>query len=88
MDPQSAIDLGREALWTTMIVASPVLVAGLIVGLVIGLFQAMTQIQEQSVVFVPKIIVMLVVLSISLPWLISRMVQYTSTLIGGIPGRF
>ena len=88
MDPQSAIDLGREALWTTMIVASPVLVAALIVGLVIGLFQAMTQIQEQSLVFVPKIIVMLLVLSISLPWLISRMVQYTSTLIGGIPGRF
>ena len=88
MDPQSAIDLGREALWTTLIVASPVLVAALVVGLVIGLFQAMTQIQEQSVVFVPKIIVMLLVLSISLPWLISRMVQYTSELIGGIPGRF
>jgi flagellar biosynthetic protein FliQ len=88
MDPQSAIDLGREALWTTMIIASPVLVAALIVGLVIGLFQAMTQIQEQSVVFVPKIVVMVLVLSISLPWLISRMVQYTSTLIGGIPGRF
>jgi flagellar biosynthetic protein FliQ len=88
MDAQSAIDLGREALWTTMIVASPVLVAALIVGLVIGLIQAMTQIQEQSLVFVPKIVIMLLVLSISLPWLISRMVQYTSTLIGGIPGRF
>jgi flagellar biosynthetic protein FliQ len=88
MDPQSAIDLGREALWTTLIIASPVLVAGLIVGLVIGLFQAMTQIQEQSVVFVPKIVIMVLVLSISLPWLISRMVQYTSALIGGIPGRF
>ena len=71
-----------------MIVASPVLVAALIVGLVIGLFQAMTQIQEQSLVFVPKIVIMLLVLSISLPWLISRMVQYTSALIGGIPGRF
>ncbi len=88
MDPQSAIDLGRQALWTTLIVASPVLVAALVVGLVIGLLQAMTQIQEQSLAFVPKIIVMLLVLSISLPWLISRMVQYTSTLIGGIPGRF
>lgn len=88
MDPQSAIDLGREALWTTLIVASPVLIAALVVGLVIGLLQAMTQIQEQSLVFVPKIIVMVIVLSISLPWLISRMVQYTSTLIGGIPGRF
>ena len=88
MDAQSAIDLGREAIWTTLIVASPVLVAGLIVGLVIGLFQALTQIQEQSVVFVPKIVAMLLVLSVSLPWVISRMVQYTSELIGGIPGRF
>ena len=88
MNPQDAIDLGREALWTMLLIGSPVLVAGMIVGLVIGLLQALTQIQEQSVAFVPKIIVMLVVLSISLPWLISRMVQYTSTLIGGIPGRF
>jgi flagellar biosynthetic protein FliQ len=88
MDPQSAIDLGREALWTTLIVASPILIAALVIGLVIGLLQAMTQIQEQSLVFVPKIIVMILVLSISLPWLISRMVQYTSTLINGIPGRF
>ena len=88
MDPQSAIDLAREALWTMLIVASPVLAAALVIGLVIGLLQAMTQVQEQSLVFVPKIIVMLLVLSISLPWLISRMVQYTSTLIGGIPGRF
>jgi flagellar biosynthesis protein FliQ len=87
MDPQSAIDLGREALWMTMIVASPVLIAALLIGLVMGLIQAMTQIQEQSVVFVPKLIVMLLVLSVSLPWLISRMVQYTSTLIGGIPGK-
>ena len=51
----------------------------MIVGLVIGLFQALTQIQEQSVVFVPKIIVMLLVLSISLPWLIAQMLQYTAT---------
>ena len=86
MDAQTAIDLGREALWTTMIVASPMLVAALVVGLLIGLFQAMTQIQEQSVVFVPKMVIMLVVLSISLPWLISRMMHYTTALIGGIPG--
>jgi flagellar biosynthesis protein FliQ len=88
MDVQSAIDLGRQALWTTLVIASPVLVAALIVGLVIGLFQSLTQIQEQSVAFVPKIVVMLLVLSVSLPWLLSRMVHYTSELIGGIPGRF
>ncbi len=88
MDVQDAIDLGREALWTMLLIGSPVLLAGMIVGLVIGLLQAVTQIQEQSVVFVPKIIVMLLVLSLSLPWLIAQMLHYTSELIGGIPGRF
>jgi flagellar biosynthesis protein FliQ len=88
MDPQEAINLGREALWTALVIGSPVLVAGMIVGLVIGLFQTLTQIQEQSVVFVPKIIVMLLVLSVTLPWLISQMLHYTTNLIAGIPGRF
>jgi flagellar biosynthetic protein FliQ len=86
MDPQDAIDLGREALWTVLLIGSPVLLAGMIVGLVISLFQTLTQIQEQSVVFVPKLIVMLLVLSVMLPWLISRMLQYTTDLISGIPG--
>jgi len=88
MDPQQAIDLGRGALWTMLLVGSPVLVAGMIVGIVVSLFQALTQIQEQTVVFVPKLIVMLLVLSITLPWLIAQMVQYTGNLISGIPGRF
>jgi flagellar biosynthesis protein FliQ len=87
MDPQEAISLGREALWTTLLIGSPVLIAGLIVGLVIGLFQALTQIQEQSIVFVPKFVVMILVLSVSLPWLISQLMHYTSTLFEGIPGR-
>jgi flagellar biosynthetic protein FliQ len=88
MDPQDAIDLGREALWMMLLIGSPVLVAGMIVGLVVSLFQTLTQIQEQTVVFVPKLIAMLLVLSLSLPWLISRMLQYTNDLIAGIPGRF
>ena len=87
MDPQDAIDLGREALWTTLIIGSPVLVAGMMVGLLVGLLQAVTQIQEQTVAFVPKILTMLLVLSLTLPWLIARMVQYSSDIIGGIPGR-
>jgi flagellar biosynthesis protein FliQ len=87
MDAQEAIDLGREALWTMLLIGSPVLVAGLIVGLVVSLLQALTQIQEQTVAFVPKIIAMLLVLSISLPWLIAHMLQYTNNLIAGIPGR-
>ena len=88
MDPQDAIDLGREAIWTMLLIGSPVLVAGMIVGLMIGLLQALTQIQEQTVAFVPKIVAMVLVLSLSLPWLIARMVQYSNDLIAGIPGRF
>ncbi len=88
MDPQTAVDLGREALWMTLLIGAPVLVAGLIVGLVVGLLQALTQVQEQTVAFVPKIVAMLLALSITLPWLITRMLQYSSELIGGIPGRF
>ncbi|MEN6449910.1 MAG: flagellar biosynthesis protein FliQ [Thermoguttaceae bacterium] len=88
MDVQDAIDLGRHALWTMLLIGSPVLLAGMIVGLVIGLLQAVTQVQEQSVAFVPKLVAMLLVLSVTLPWLIGQMVHYTSELIAGIPGRF
>jgi flagellar biosynthesis protein FliQ len=87
MDPQQAIELGRSALWTMLVVGAPVLVAGLVVGLLVGLFQALTQIQEQSIAVVPKIVVMVLVLSVSLPWLVSQLLQYTTELIGGIPGR-
>jgi len=86
MDPQDAIDLGREALWTTLLVGSPVLLAGMAVGLLIGLLQALTQIQEQTVAFVPKIVTMLLALSFALPWLVTRMLQYASDLITAVPG--
>jgi flagellar biosynthesis protein FliQ len=87
MTPQQAIELGREALLTTLMVGAPVLLAGLIVGLAIGLFQALTQIQEQTIAFVPKIVAMLVALSLALPWLVTMMLQYAHDLIVGIPGR-
>ncbi len=87
MSPETAIELGREAIWTSLIIGSPLLVAGLVAGLVIGLMQALTQIQEQTVAFVPKILVMVIVLLLTLPWLIAQMVQYSADLISGIPGR-
>jgi flagellar biosynthesis protein FliQ len=83
-----AITLGREAIWITLLISTPVLMAGMVVGLVIGLFQALTQIQEQTVAFVPKIVAMILVLSLTLPWLIGQMLQYSTDLISGIPGRF
>ncbi len=88
MDPHEAIDLTREAVWTAVLIGSPVLLAGLLVGLVVGLLQAITQIQEQSVSFVPKLLAMVVALSLAMPWLVARMIQYSAELIDGIPGRF
>ncbi len=87
MDPQDAIELGREALWTALLIGSPVLVAGMVVGLLIGLVQALTQIQEQTVAFVPKIVAMVLALAVTLPWLIVRMIEYSTDLILHIPSR-
>jgi flagellar biosynthetic protein FliQ len=85
MDPQNAIDLTRQAILEALMVVAPVLICGLIVALVLGLLQALTQIQEQSITFVPKMVAMILVLGWSLPWIISRLVQYSHDLIAGIP---
>jgi flagellar biosynthetic protein FliQ len=87
MDPQDVIELARQAMWIGLLVGSPVLLTGMIVGLVIGLLQALTQVQEQTVSFVPKIVAMVLVLGLTLPWLLTRMIEYSSELIGSIPGK-
>ena len=87
MEPQDAIDLGRDALRITLLIGSPVLIAGMVVGLLVGLLQALTQIQEQTLAFVPKIVAMIVVLGLALPWLITQMVSYSSELITTIPDK-
>ncbi len=79
------VELMRQAIITTLWLAAPALVSGMVVGLLIGLAQAVTQIQEQTVVFVPKLIAMVLVLSFTLPWLINQLVQYSHDLIASIP---
>jgi flagellar biosynthetic protein FliQ len=85
MEVSDAIDIGREAIMVILTIGSPILVAGMVVGLLIGLAQALTQIQEQTIAFVPKIVSMIIALSFSLPWLITRMVEYSRELILNIP---
>ena len=85
MEPQTAIDLGREAMSMALLVSAPVLLVGIGVGLLIGLLQSLTQIQDQTLSFVPKILAMLTAFAIGLPWLIQRMVEYSGTLISNIP---
>ncbi|WP_346894604.1 flagellar biosynthesis protein FliQ [uncultured Roseibium sp.] len=63
------LDIAREGVWTMILVAGPVMVVGLVVGVVIALFQALTQIQEMTLVFVPKILAIFVTLLITLPFM-------------------
>lgn len=88
MDVQTALELTREALWQALLISSPLLLAAMGLGLLIGLLQALTQIQDQTVAFVPKMVAMLIAMSLTMPWLLSQMLQYTHDLIAGIPGRF
>ena len=85
MAPQDAIDLGREAILTALIIGAPLLLIAVGVGLVIGLVQALTQIQDQTLSFVPKIVAMVAALGLCLPWLIQKMVEYSHELITNIP---
>ena len=85
MDAQDAIDLGRQAIWTALLISSPVLLAGMLVGLVFSLFQSMTQLQEQTLSFVPKIVAMVGVSLLLVPCLASRLIAYAQTMLGELP---
>jgi flagellar biosynthetic protein FliQ len=85
MDAQFAIDLSREALTTALILGAPLLLVALAVALVVGLLQALTQIQDQTLAFVPKIVAVLVAAGFCLPWLVQRMVEYSHTLLSSNP---
>ncbi len=85
MSPENAIDIGREAIMMMLIARAPILVTGLAVGLLTGIFQAITQIHEQAISFVPKIVAVVLVVSLLLPWIINKLVQYSTDLISGIP---
>ncbi len=87
MTPDTVIDLGRDALVMTVMLSAPLLLAALVTGLVIGLFQAATQINEQTLSFIPKLLAMVVVLMATGPWILSTMLNYTSELIVNVVPR-
>ena len=77
MTPESVVEIGQYAMKTVVLVAGPMLLAGMVVGLVISIFQAATQINEMTMTFVPKILAVFLVLIISLPWIIQQMTSFT-----------
>ena len=81
---EELLDIGREAFWVTLQVAGPAMLAGLLVGFTIALFQALTQVQELTLVFVPRIIVMFLVLSLALPFMGTVLGTFAIRLYGAI----
>lgn len=87
MTGPETLDVARDAIWTIVVVSAPLMGVGLLVGVVVSLFQALTQIQEQTLVFVPKIVAMFLTLLIALPFMAdamySQMMRISSRIIGG-----
>ncbi len=88
MTPEFVVTLGREAVEMVLMLAAPMLLCALVVGLIISIFQAATQINEQTMTFVPKIVAVLVSLILFAPWMIQKMLSFTSGILVslGTPG--
>lgn len=84
MTPELIVTLGRKAIETILMVAGPMLLSGLIVGFVVSIFQAATQINEQTMTFIPKIFAILVTLLIATPWMIQIMLSFTTEIFSRI----
>lgn len=85
MTPESIITISQQALQLTLLISAPLLLAALASGLIVSLFQAATQINEMTLSFIPKIIVMALVLLITGPWMLHLLMDYTRRLIESIP---
>ncbi len=85
MDMQFVIALGRQAIYTTLLVSAPMLILAMIVGLAISVLQAITQVHEMTLTFIPKIIAVAVALVIFLPWMMTTIVGFATQLLATIP---
>lgn len=86
MTPDTVITIGQEALKVTALLAGPILIAVLITGLLIGMFQAVTQINEMTLSFIPKLMVLALVLTVAGAWMLDTIINFTQRLFETIPG--
>jgi flagellar biosynthetic protein FliQ len=83
MSPPQAAQLIRDTLLLALVISAPMLLIGLVVGIIISLFQALTQIQEQTLTFIPKIVSMVVAAISLMPWMSHRLMQYAFDMFTG-----
>jgi len=85
LGPDFAIDIARQAMLVAILIAAPMLGSGLLVGLIVSVFQAVTQINEMTLTFIPKIIVVALAFAVFLPWIMRLLVDFTIQLIQMFP---
>ena len=85
MTPESVMTLGQKAMEVTLMISAPLLLVALATGLLVSIFQAATQINEQTLSFLPRLLVMLVTLIVAGPWLVQTFMEYILQLYGSIP---
>ena len=85
MNQDVVVNLAMQAMQLSLKVGGPILVVGLVIGLVVSVFQAVTQIQEQTLSFIPKIVGMAVLIVVAGPWMLNQLLTYTTELWGSIP---
>jgi flagellar biosynthetic protein FliQ len=85
MNHQLIVDMARNAIVLALMTAAPMLLVALVVGLIVSVVQAVTQVQEQTLAFVPKLIAVSAVFLIALPWILAGLVKYTTELFRSIP---
>lgn len=88
MRPDLALQLLADLLWNALLISAPLLAVTLAVGLLISVIQVVTQVQEASLTFIPKVIAAVVVLVLCGPWMLKRLVGFATTLIANIPSYF
>ncbi len=85
MTPETITTIGQQALWVTILIAGPLLGSALAIGLLVGMFQAATQINEMTLSFIPKLLVLVMSLVLAGPWMLSVIINYTRQLMEQIP---
>ena len=85
MTPEKVMDVGRQAIEVTLLLSGPMLLAALVIGLIVSIFQAATQINEQTLSFIPKLVGMFIVLILAGPWMLQTIVDYIRRLFESIP---
>lgn len=85
MTPGTVMEIGRQAIEVTLLLSAPMLLTALIVGLIVSIFQAATQLNEATLQFVPKLVIMFIVLLLAGPWMLQYFIDYIQRLFESIP---